>query len=193
MSVLGILAGWTLVEVVGIHDARALQAGIVVWGLAFVGFALGFRYRVPTLRRVGLVLLGSLYFGLHVLVAPLSLIPALVFLVLLIAIVELRVLAERFSPILMRDVSQEARAAIRGALLRAVVRLSLASALALLIPIFAADLAVAGTVPLTTIPTALILAGGLVTVIMLLALFPRWQRGRGQTLAPFVHASRGKP
>jgi len=44
------------------------------------------------------------------------------------------------------------------------------------VPILAADLAVAGIVPATTIPTAIVLAGALVAVVALLALMPSLSR-----------------
>jgi len=176
LVVLGVLAAWVLWETIHLGNLRALQASAILWSLAMIFLVFGLRYRGLTMRRAGLVLLGSLYFGLHVLFLPLDLIPALTFLTLLLAYLELRVLAERFAPIYARDLSPEARARIRGGLARAAARLSLAGAMAFLVPIFAEDLAVAGTVPVTTIPTALVLAGALVAVIVLLALLPVWQR-----------------
>ena len=192
MAALGILAAWVLWEAIRLDNARALQACAILWGFAIVCLAFGLRYRVPSMRRAGLVLLGFLYFGIHVLFLPLQLIPALAFLTLLLMHVELRVLAERFAPIYARDLSPEALASIRGGLVRGVARLSLATAMAFVIPIFAADLAVAGTVPVTTIPTALLLAGGLVAVIVLLALLPVWQRRREPIVSSWEENPRGK-
>ena len=48
--------------------------------------------------------------------------------------------------------------------------------LSVVVPILAADLAVAGIVPATTIPTAIALAGALVAVVALLALLPSLKR-----------------
>ena len=48
--------------------------------------------------------------------------------------------------------------------------------LSVVVPILAADLAVAGIVPATTIPTAIALAGALVAVVALLALMPSLSR-----------------
>ncbi len=192
LMVLSILAAWVVWEVIGLGSVRALQAGLILWGFAIVCLVLGLRYRAPSMRRSGLLILGFLYFGLHVLFLPLDLIPALAFLTLLLVHVELRVLAERFAPIYGKDLSPESRRRIRGGLVRAMVRLSLAAAMALLIPIFAEDLAVAGTVPVTTIPTALLLAAGLVAVIVLLALLPVWQRRREMATSSWVDDLRGK-
>jgi hypothetical protein len=50
--------------------------------------------------------------------------------------------------------------------------------MAFLLPIFAGELALAGTVPLTTIPTAVALAAALITVLVLLALLPTLERRR---------------
>ena len=61
---------------------------------------------------------------------------------------------------------------IDGAFGRAVLRLIIAAVLSVIVPILAADLAVAGIVPATTIPTAIALAGPLVAVVTLLALTP---------------------
>lgn len=176
LVVLGILAVWVLWDAIHLDDLRVLQGAGILWGLTMIFLAFGLRYRVLRMRRAGIVLLGSLYFGLHVLSLPLDLIPALAFLTLVLAYVELRVLAERFASIYARDLPPEARARIRGGLARASARLFLAGAMAFLVPIFAEDLAVAGTVPVTTIPSALLLAGALVAVIVLLALLPVWQR-----------------
>ncbi len=52
------------------------------------------------------------------------------------------------------------------------VRLTIASILAVVIPLLAADLATAGVVPVTTIPTALLLSAALVAVVLILALLP---------------------
>jgi len=102
------------------------------------------------------------------------------------------VLADRFVPIYRRDLSTEARVRIRGGLVRGAARLTLAGAMAFLLPVFAEDLAVAGTLPVTTIPTALILAGGLVAVIVLLALMPVWQRRRERAYPSWNEDPRGK-
>jgi hypothetical protein len=55
---------------------------------------------------------------------------------------------------------------------------------AVVVPLFAADLAVAGVVPLTTIPSALLLSVGLVAVVVLIALLPtldaKASEGRGR-------------
>ncbi len=191
-ALLGLLAAWSLWDVLQVDNARGLQATAVLWVLSVVCLAFGVRYGAPALRRAGLALLGFLYFGVHVLFLPLALVPALTFLVILFVQVELRVLAERFAPIVARNLSVETRAVVRGGLARAVARLSMATAMAFLIPIFAADLAVAGTVPVTTIPTALLLAGGLVAVIVILALLPVWQRRREPSVSPLQEETRGK-
>jgi len=192
VAALAVLAAWVLWEVIHLDSGRALQAGVVLWGFANVCLAFGLRYRSPSMRRAGLVLLGFLYFGLHVLFLPLDLIPALAFLTLFLVHIELRVLADRFVPIYRRDLSTEARVRIRGGLVRGAARLTLAGAMAFLLPVFAEDLAVAGTLPVTTIPTALILAGGLVAVIVLLALMPVWQRRRERAYPSWNEDPRGK-
>jgi len=51
-----------------------------------------------------------------------------------------------------------------------------AAVLSVVVPVLAADLAVAGIVPATTIPTAIALAGALVAVVALLALLPSLSR-----------------
>src|SRR5439155_628090 len=53
---------------------------------------------------------------------------------------------------------------------------ALFTVLSVVVPILAADLAVAGIVPTTTIPTAIALAGALVAVVALLALLPSLKR-----------------
>ena len=59
---------------------------------------------------------------------------------------------------------------------RAVLRLTVAAVLSVVVPILAADLAVAGVVPVTTVPTAIALAAGLVAVVALLAVVPSLER-----------------
>jgi hypothetical protein len=180
--VLGALAAWALLDVLRLTSLRELQTGAIVWGIAMVFLAFGLRYRGVSMRRAGIILLGTLYFGLHVIRLPLDLAAALAFLTLLFVYVELRVLVELFAPIYARDLTPEARARIRGGLGRALLRLFGAASMAYLVPVFAEDLAVAGTVPTTTIPTAILLAAAFVAVVVVLALLPRWEERLGSRL-----------
>jgi hypothetical protein len=59
---------------------------------------------------------------------------------------------------------------------------------AVVVPLFAADLAVAGVVPLTTIPTALLLSAGLVAVVVLIALLPTLDAKASEGREPFPRA-----
>jgi hypothetical protein len=88
------------------------------------------------------------------------------------AYVEVRILAERFAPLFLAPITVVQRQQFGRALLRALTRLTAALMVAVVVPLFAADLAIAGVVPLTTIPTALLLSAGLVAVVILIALLP---------------------
>src|SRR5207247_372225 len=123
-------------------------------------------------RCRGLLALGTTYVVSHAFVLGLQVLAALVFVSLLIAQVELRILAERFAPLFLTTITSAQQRQIQLALLRALVRLTIASILAVVIPLLAADLASAGVVPVTTIPTALLLSAALVAVVLILALLP---------------------
>src|SRR5439155_1101302 len=123
-------------------------------------------------RWSGLLALGTTYVVSHAFVLGIQVLPALVFVSLLIAQVELRILAERFAPLFLTTITSAQQRQIQLALLRALVRLTIASILAVVIPLLAADLASAGVVPVTTIPTALLLSAALVAVVLILALLP---------------------
>ena len=134
--------------------------------------ALGVRFRIPTLRRGGLALTLASYFAAHLLALPMDPTFALAFLVLGFVGVELRLVAERFAALYTANLSAEDRARIGEALRRSLTRIGEVCVLALLVSYLVADLALAGTIPTTTIPAALILSAALVGVVVLLALWP---------------------
>ena len=173
---LGVLAIWATLDVLEIHDGRWSFGFLIVilGGATFIVLAAAIHW--SSIRPIGLVALGGAYVTAHAFLLGLDVVPALVFLTLLIAHVELRILAERFAPIYEASLDATELSRVRGALGRAVLRLGIATVLAILVPIVAADLAVAAVVPATTIPTALLLAGALVAVVMVLALLPSLER-----------------
>ena len=173
---LALLVVWSIADVLSIPDPRR---GFPLLGLAAAGVALlllDAKFRARSTRTLGLVCIGAAYLIAHAVILGIDLVPALVFISVLIIQVELRVLAERFAPRYEVDPGPDARRRIRGALGRAVLRLTVAAVLSVVVPILAADLAVAGVVPVTTIPTAIALAGGLVAVVALLAVVPSLER-----------------
>ena len=175
-ATLAILGTWAVLDVLGIRDGRWSLAFLIVvlGGLSFIVLSAAFRW--DSIRPIGLGGLGGGYVTAHAFFLGLDVVPALIFLTLLIGHVELRILAERFAPIYEASLDATELSRVRGALGRAVLRLGIATVLAILVPIVAADLAVAAVVPATTIPTALLLAGALVAVVMVLALLPSLER-----------------
>lgn len=123
-------------------------------------------------RWLGLVLLGTTYVVAHAFLLGVQLLPALAVVASLMAYVEVRILAERFAPLFLARITPAQQRQFGRALIKALTRLAAALMVAVVVPLFAADLAVAGVVPLSTIPTALLLAAGLVAVVVLIALLP---------------------
>jgi len=170
------LAAWALADILRVPDPRTAAGLGVLLFAAGMALVVGLGLRSAPLRRLGTALLLAAYLGSRVAFHGVEVLTALTFLVLLILGVELRILAERFAPILARPLDAEMRRRIEGALARSILRLSFASALALLLSVLTADLALAGTIPVTTIPTAVVLAAALVGLVLLLALWPTSRR-----------------
>jgi hypothetical protein len=152
--------------------------------LLAVGHVLHWRWA----RWLGLVLLGATYVVAHAFVLGIQLLPALAVIALLMAYVEVRILAERFAPLFLPSITPAQRGQFGRALLRAWTRLAAALIVAVVVPLFAADLAVAGVVPLTTIPTALLLSAGLVAVVVVIALLPTLDAKASEGREPFPRA-----
>src|SRR5256885_14211524 len=162
---LALLVGWAVLDVSAIGDGRWAAALLAILGIGAAAVILSVVWRWRRIRPIGLLAIGATYVGAHAFVLGVQLVPALVFLSVLISQVELRILAERFAPLYETALRAEERSRIHGALGRATLRLTIAAILSLVVPIIAADLAVAGVVPATTIPTAIALAGALVAVV----------------------------
>src|SRR2546427_13294908 len=159
---LALLVVWSILDLLSIPDPRR---GFPLLGLAAAGVALlllDAKFRARSTRALGLVCIGASSLIARAVILGIDLVPALVFTSVLIIQVELWVLAERFAPRYEVDPGPDAQRRIRGALGRAVLRLTVAAVLSVVVPILAADLAVAGVVPVTTIPTAIALAAGVV-------------------------------
>jgi hypothetical protein len=175
-ATLALLVAWLSADLFSIRDPRRAFS---LLGVAAVGVALlffGARFHSRSARTFGLICIGAAYVIAHAFILGVDLVPALVFVSVLTVQVELRVLAERFAPLYEVNPGPDAERRIRSALGRAVLRLTVAAVLSVVVPILAADLAVAGVVPLTTIPTAIALAAALVAVVMFLALLPVLER-----------------
>lgn len=172
VALLAVLQVWAVRDILSVDDRRWAVGVGLVWlaNVLFFMMSAGLHWRQA--RWAGLICLGSAYVGVHAFVLGVPLLSALAFLVLVIAQVELRILADRFGPLFKATISPAERRRIAGALMRAVVRLAIALVLAIAVPLLAADLSAIGAVPLTTIPSALLLATALVAVIVLLALLP---------------------
>ena len=182
IATLGLLVAWSAADALSI---RAPGATIPALEVLFVGVGVlvgAYVFRRPWLRPIGLTALLLAYVATHVFYLGVQLVAALAFVVLLMSHVELRILAGRFAHLYEAALSPADRARIRAALGRASLRLAIAAILAVVVPLLAADLAVAGVVPLTTIPSAILLAGGLVAVVLTLAILPSL-RGRSPSVS----------
>jgi len=172
IAALGVLVFWIGSDLYSVADVRSarLLFGLLIVGLIFLVLAT----RLPRmwLRPIGLATLVAVYVIGHAMFLGVQVLPGLVFVVLLIGHAELRILAERFARLYDVALTRTERGRIRRALGRAVFRLGVAAVLAVVVPVIAANLAVAGVVTLTTIPTAILLAGALVGVIAMLAILP---------------------
>ena len=171
-----VLLGWAAWDVSAIGEGRWVVALFGILGIGAAALIFSFVFHWRGIRAIGLIAIGAGYVGAHAFVLGVQLVPALVFLSVLISQVELRILAERFAPLYEAGLRPQERTRIDGALGRAVLRLVIAAVLCVVVPLLAADLAVAGIVPATTIPTAIALAGALVAVVALLALMPSLSR-----------------
>ncbi len=157
-------------------------AAVLLVGLA--ALLLGFRFRIGPLRRGGLVLVGLSYLGAHVFALPLDPAPALAFLTLVIDVAELRIIADRFGPVLRTNLGEDTRPMVNAALGRCILRLGAASALGFLGGALTADVALSGSLPLRTIPTALALSLALIAVVLLLAFWPSIEASLGARSSP---------
>src|SRR2546428_376281 len=146
-----LLVGWAMLDVSAIGDGRwsAALFTVLLTGVAAVILSAVLHGR--RIRAIGPIAVGAAYVGAHAFVLGVQLMPALVFLSVLISQVELRILAERFSPLYKAALRPDERTRIHGALGRAILRLMVAAVLSVVVPVLAADLAVAGIVPETAI------------------------------------------
>lgn len=167
-----LLAAWTLVDVSQIPDIRAVGVLTSVVGFGAVLYALGIRFESAPPVRLGLVFVGGTYLVAHIASLGVDVAAAALFLTAGILVVELRTLGRRFDPLLASDLPEDTRRLVLVALVRSTWRLFITSLVAVFLPLLAADVALAGTLPVTTVPAALVLAGGLVAVVLLLARLP---------------------
>jgi hypothetical protein len=172
LGLLGLLEVWVVIDLVSVPDPRWGAALGILWVTNVVFLAGSTILRRRWARWIGLVALGSTYIAMHAFVLGVQLIPALGFVCLLIVQVELRILAERFSPLFASTITVPERHKIGGALARALLRLAIASILSVVVPLLAANLSAAGFVPVTTVPSAFLLSAALVAIVVLLALLP---------------------
>lgn len=175
-ALLALLAAWVVADAIQVPAGNPAWILIVVVGLGVLAGLGGVLRPIPALRRLALLFLLCAFVAVRVAYLGVDLPEALAFLTLAISSVPVRSLAEHFSAVLAMDLDQDLRARVRGALARAIFRVVLACGLAVLVPLVAADLALAGTVPSTSVATAVILAGGVIALVLLLALLPTLER-----------------
>jgi hypothetical protein len=171
-----VLFVWALVDSLDIPSTIVREEFVLVLLVALTSIVLGIRVGYNPLRRFGLGLLVAAYFAVHLGLLPLDAASSLGFLTLALFAVELRILADRFVPLYAGSLEAEDRERVASALERSLIRVVAVSGVAFLGSTLAADLALAGTLPVTTIPTALVLAAALVGVILFLALWPLLER-----------------
>ncbi len=187
-ALLGLLEAGVAWDLVFIFDRAWIGGLAFAFGVNLVLLAVGHVLHWRWARWLGLVLLGTTYVVAHVFVLGVQLLPALAVVALLMGYVEVRILSERFAPLFLASITPAHRGQFGRALLRAWTRLAAALIVAVVVPLFAADLAVAGVIPLTTIPTALLLSAGLVAVVVLIALLPTLDAKASEGREPFPRA-----
>jgi hypothetical protein len=189
LVLLAILEAWLLADLLAMGDPPRVVSAIVLWlaGLALFALSTAFHWRWA--RQLGLVALGGTYVGIHAAVLGVQLAPALVFVAVLIAQVELRILAERFTPLFLPSIPFAERKRMGDSLVRAVLRVSIACVLSIVVPLLVAEVASTGLVPLTSIATAFLLSAALIAVVVLLALLPALG-GRARKSGPFSEGAK---
>ena len=172
----GLLAAWALWDLLPVAEARAFTELVVVLVASVVAEALGSALQVPYLHLAALAGIGGVYVSAHLFILGIPVEQAFGFVTLLLVVVTLRQVLRRFDAVLALPLLPETRARVHGALARSLLRVTVAAAVAYLVAVLAADLSGAGTVPTTSIPTALFLAIGFLVVVLLLALLPFMER-----------------
>lgn len=175
VAVLGLYA-WAFVDVASLGFTVSGSIVLVVLLLGFAATVLGLRFAYPPARRFGLVLVVLMFLGVHLTALPLDAAGSLAFLTLALLAAEFRILADRFVPLYTPRLEGADRDRVEAALVHSVLRVALVCGVAFLGSVLTADLALAGTLPATSIPTALVLAAALIAVILLLALWPLLER-----------------
>lgn len=169
---LAALVAWTAIDVAAVRVAGWTTTLPSLLGAAILASAASAIRKLRPVGPLGLFVLGAAYLGARLVQLGLEIVPAVVFVTLAIVHVELRSLVERFGPLYGRRMTSDAMRRIDAALGRALLRLGMAAGLAILVPIFAVDIALSGLLPATSIATAVLFAGGLVGIAAILALLP---------------------
>lgn len=172
VALVAVLSAWAFWDFLGIPRTLVEEGFALVLLMGLAGLVLGYRFRIGPFRRGGLALVGLSYLGAHLFALPLDPAPAIGFLTLVIVVAELRILGDRFGPVLRAGLDEETRPLVHEALARCVLRLGAASALGFLGATLTADVALSGSLPLRSIATALALSLALIAVVLLLAFWP---------------------
>ncbi len=167
-----VLSAWALYDFLGIQNEGIAGDLVLPLLVGLILLALGLRLSRTILRRLGLFFVSATYFAAHAFFLTPDPAAILAFMTLALVTIELRLLAARFAPMYLRRLGEEDRARLDDALWRSLLRLGEVSATAFLASFLMADLALVGTLPLTTIPSAMALAVGLIVIVFLLALLP---------------------
>lgn len=171
-----VLFGWASADLLDLVRTAFGEGLLIALLSGLAASALGLRIAYAPLRRLGLGIIVGAYFAAHLTLLPLDAAASLGFLTLALFSIELRIVADRFVPVYAGSLEPQDREHVGSALQRSLVRVVAVSGAAFLGSTLAADLALAGTLPVTTIPTALLLAASLVAVVLVLALWPLLER-----------------
>ena len=177
VALLAVLAAWVFGDLLGIPDTGLAQGFIALLLVGLGALVLGLWFDAQAARRTGLALVAASYLGAHVSVLALDPAAALLFVTLLLVAIELRILDRRFAPILLGELSPDDRERLDAALAHSFLRVLGAAAIAYLGSYLTADLALSGALPLRSTATALLLSLALIAVVLLLAFWPRIERG----------------
>src|SRR2546429_9578317 len=95
---LAFLVGWAVLAVSAIGDGRWAAGLLAVLGIGAAAVILSVVLRWRGIRPIGLLAIGAAYVGAHAFVLGVHLVPALVFLSLVISQADRRFLAKRSAP-----------------------------------------------------------------------------------------------
>src|SRR5438309_4151716 len=131
---LAVLLGWAISDVSAIADGRWIVALVAILGLGAAALTVSFVFHWRGIRAIGLIAIGAGYVAAHALVLGVQLVPALVFLSVLISQFVLRILAARFSAFYEAGLCLDVWTRVLYALDRVILRRIIASVMSFVLP-----------------------------------------------------------